>query len=169
MGGFPDGVSFLGKYVRENGWFSGRSIFFGGVRSGKGVVFRTEYLFWGSTFGKRGNFPDGVPLLGATVRKKGWFSGRSASFGSNRSGKGVVFWMECLFWEQPFGKRGDFPDGGFTAVRLPQRLCGWKGRCPEGIRGAFRQVPIRSAGCLPQIGASNLVNLCISSCTSMYA
>lgn len=40
-------------------------------RSGKWVVFRTEYLFWGSTFGKRGNFPDGVPLLGATVRKKG--------------------------------------------------------------------------------------------------
>lgn len=44
-------------------------------RSEKGVVFRTEYLFWGSTFGKRCDFPDGVPLLGATVREKWVFSG----------------------------------------------------------------------------------------------
>ena len=122
-------------------------------RSGKGVVFRTKCLFWGSTFGKWGGFPDGVPLWGATVRENEWIPERSIFLGSNRSGKRVVFRMECLFGEQPFGKMSGFPNGGFTAGRLPQRLCGLKGRCSADIRGVFRQVPIRSAGCLPQVGA----------------
>ena len=69
MGGFPDGVSFLWKSVRENGWFSGQEGTFLGVRSGKGVVFRTEYLFWVSTFGKMGGFPDGV--AGAALQQPG--------------------------------------------------------------------------------------------------
>ena len=60
MGGFPDGKGHFLMSVREKEWFPGRSIFFGEERSGKWVVFRTEYLFWGSTFGKMGDFPDGV-------------------------------------------------------------------------------------------------------------
>ena len=44
MGGFPDGVSFLGEYVRKNEWIPERSVFLVSHRSGKGVVFRTEGL-----------------------------------------------------------------------------------------------------------------------------
>jgi len=120
-GGFPDGVSFLGEYVREKGWFSGRSASFGSNRSGKGVVFRTKCLFGGSTFGKMGDFPDEVSFWEEYVRENGWFSGRSASFGSNRSGKGVISRMEGL---QQAGFLKDFADGRVGVLKVFWELFG---------------------------------------------
>ena len=46
--------------VREMTSFPERSIFFAAVRSGFGVVSRTEYLFGDGRFGKMGGFPNGV-------------------------------------------------------------------------------------------------------------
>ena len=82
---------------------------------------RTEYLFGEQPFGKRGGFPDEVSFLGEYVREKGWFSGRSASFGSNRSGKGVISRMEGL-QQSCFLK--DFADGRVGVLKVFGELFG---------------------------------------------
>jgi len=80
-GSFPDKVSFLRLLVRVSGHFPRRNAFLRRFRSGKGVVSRTKYHFFGNWFGFRGDFRNGMPFWGGFVRGKGWFPEQNAFWG----------------------------------------------------------------------------------------